>query len=87
MSGLQVTHGEHYLASDDGDQLALMITQLLNQPWRLRQLSQAAREFVCCRHDWSVAAAQLESVHARPSLRAPSSATLVDGTLLSRSAK
>ncbi|QHF29525.1 glycosyltransferase family 4 protein [Pseudomonas sp. R32] len=87
VSGLQVTHGEHYLASDDGDQLALMITQLLNQPWRLRQLSQAAREFVCCRHDWSIAAAQLESVHARPSLRAPSSATLVDGTLLSRSAK
>lgn len=71
VSGLQVTQGEHYLGSDDSDQLALIITQLLNQPWRMRQLSEAARQFVNDRHDWSIAAAQLENVHTRLSQRAP----------------
>ncbi|MNE65793.1 hypothetical protein D3C80_1613020 [compost metagenome] len=81
-----MTQGEHYLGSDDGDQLALLITQLLNQPWRMRQLSEAARQFVTDRHDWSIAAAQLESVHARLSLHAPTLGTLGTG-LLSRSAE
>ncbi|MCY1440266.1 sugar transferase, PEP-CTERM/EpsH1 system associated [compost metagenome] len=85
--GLQVTQGEHYLGSDDGDQLALLITQLLNQPWRMRQLSEAARQFVHERHDWSVAAAQLESVHTRLSQRAPTLSNLSDNGLLSRSAE
>lgn len=65
VSGLQVRSGEHYLGGADGDDLALTITQLLNQPQRMRQLSDAGRAFVRERHDWSVAAAQLESVHAR----------------------
>ncbi len=65
VSGLQVRSGEHYLGGADGDDLALTITQLLNQPQRMRQLSDAGRAFVRERHDWSVAAAQLEGVHAR----------------------
>lgn len=82
VSGLQVTQGEHYLGSDDGDQLALIITQLLNQPWRMRQLSEAARQFVNDRHDWSIAAGQLESVHARLSQRAPMVTDLNDNNAL-----
>ncbi|MBH3427380.1 glycosyltransferase family 4 protein [Pseudomonas alkylphenolica] len=85
--GLQVTHGEHYLGSDDADQLALQITQLLNQPWRMRQLSESARRFVTDHHDWSIAAAQLESVHARLSQRAPLLTDLGDKGVLSRSAE
>ncbi|WP_175653798.1 glycosyltransferase family 4 protein [Pseudomonas sp. Marseille-P9899] len=65
VSGLQVRSGEHYLGGDAGDDLALTITQLLNQPQRMQQLSEAGRAFVRERHDWSVAAAQLEGVHAR----------------------
>lgn len=65
VSGLQVRSGEHYLGGADGDDLALTITQLLNQPQRMRQLSDAGRAFVRERHDWSVAAAQLEGVHQR----------------------
>ncbi|MNJ52478.1 Glycosyl transferases group 1 [compost metagenome] len=82
VSGLQVTQGEHYLGSDDGDQLALIITQLLNQPWRMRQLSEAGRQFVNDRHDWSIAAGQLESVHARLSQRAPMVTDLNDNNAL-----
>ncbi|MCY1176075.1 D-inositol-3-phosphate glycosyltransferase [compost metagenome] len=63
--GLDVEKGRHYLGSDDAADLALFITQLLAQPQRLKQLSDAARDFVCQEHDWSVAANQLESVYAR----------------------
>ncbi|MFK0088363.1 glycosyltransferase family 4 protein [Pseudomonas sp. NPDC090755] len=87
MSGLQAIQGEHYLSSDDSDQLALLINQLLNQPWRMRQLSEAARQFVTEHHDWSIAAAQLESVHARLSQRTPALASLEGNGLLSRSAE
>ncbi|MDD2056186.1 glycosyltransferase family 4 protein [Pseudomonas sp. GD03860] len=87
VSGLQVALGEHYLGSDDPDQLALLITQLLNQPWRMRQLSEAARQFVNDRHDWSIAAAQLENVHARLSQRAPACEQPSSDGLLSRSAE
>ncbi|MNC64946.1 hypothetical protein D3C75_1151860 [compost metagenome] len=65
MCGLDVEKGRHYLGSDDAADLALFITQLLAQPQRLKQLSDAARDFVCQEHDWSVAANQLESVYAR----------------------
>ncbi len=65
VSGLQVRHGEHYLGGDGADDLALTITRLLSQPQRMRQLAQAGRAFVRERHDWSVAAAQLEGVHQR----------------------
>lgn len=65
VSGLDVENGIHYLGSDDPADLALFITQVLAQPLRLKQLSEAARDFVRREHDWSVAANQLESVYAR----------------------
>lgn len=65
VSGLQVKYGEHYLGGDDAGDLALTLTRLLNQPHRMRQLSEAGRAFVRERHDWSVAAMQLEGVHQR----------------------
>lgn len=70
-SGLAVRNGEHYLGGDDADELAMIITRLLNHPLRMQQLSDAARQFVRERHDWSLAAAQLESVHARLAAQAP----------------
>jgi len=87
VAGLTVNNGEHYLGSDDSDGLALMITQLLNQPWRMRQLSDAARQFVSTTHDWSVAAAQLEAVHARLSALPRVHGPHLDSALLSRSAE
>ncbi|UVJ42590.1 glycosyltransferase family 4 protein [Pseudomonas sp. LS1212] len=65
VSGLDVENGQHYLGSDDPADLALIISQLLSQPLRFKQLSEAARTFVCQEHDWSVAANQLESVYAQ----------------------
>jgi glycosyltransferase involved in cell wall biosynthesis len=65
VSGLDVENGMHYLGSDDPADLALFVTQLLAQPLRLKQLSDAARDYVRREHDWSVAANQLESVYAR----------------------
>ena len=65
VSGLQVRCGEHYLGGEAGDDLALTITRLLSHPQRMHQLSEAGRAFVRERHDWRVAAAQLESVHQR----------------------
>jgi len=85
--GLAANNGEHYLGSDDGDQLALMITQLLNQPWRMCQLSEAGRQFARSRHDWSVAAQQLETVHMRLTQSAPADATQGRGAWLGRSAE
>ncbi|MDD0976837.1 glycosyltransferase family 4 protein [Pseudomonas fontis] len=78
-SGLGVRNGEHYLGCDDSDSLALTITQLLNQPWRMRQLSEAARQFVSEKHDWSVAAQQLEGIYSRLSTQLP----LAQGSLAS----
>lgn len=87
VSGLTVNNGEHYLGSDDGDQLALLITQLLNQPWRMSQLSDAGRQFARQRHDWSVAAQQLENVHIRLTQAAPAEAAPLASAWLGRSAK
>ncbi|MNH36118.1 Glycosyl transferases group 1 [compost metagenome] len=87
VSGLAVNNAEHYLGSDDGDQLALLITQLLNQPWRMAQLSEAGRQFARQRHDWSVAAQQLENVHMRLHQAQPTDATQLAGGWLGRSAK
>ncbi|PWB33206.1 glycosyl transferase [Pseudomonas sp. SDI] len=71
VSGLAVRNGEHYVGCEDSDTLALTITQLLNQPWRLRQLSEAARQFVGERHDWDMAAAQLEGIYTRLATQRP----------------
>ena len=86
-SGLAVNSGEHYLGSDDSDQLALLITQLLNQPWRMYQLGEAGRQFVRQRHDWSVAAQQLTNVHMRLSQLGPIEAPSLGNALFGRSAK
>jgi hypothetical protein len=82
-----VNNGEHYLGSDEGGQLALQINQLLNQPWRMCQLGESGRQFARQRHDWSVAAQQLENVHMRLTQQAPASSTAVGGVLIGRSAK
>ena len=81
VSGLTVNTGEHYLGSDDGGQLALLITQLLNQPARMSQLGEAGRVFVRQRHDWSVAAQQLENVHMRLTQLAPAGNSPLGGVL------
>ncbi len=87
VSGLALNNGEHYLGSDDGGQLALLITQLLNQPWRMSQLSEAGRVFARQRHDWSVVAQQLETVHMRLTQATPAGAPQQGGAWLGRSAK
>ncbi|MFB4392923.1 MULTISPECIES: glycosyltransferase family 4 protein [unclassified Pseudomonas] len=87
VSGLAVNNGEHYLGSDEGDQLALLINQLLTQPWRMSQLSEAARQLARQRHDWSVAAQQLETVHMRLTQLAPAQPAPMSEVLLGRSAK
>ena len=73
--------GEHYLGSDDSGQLALLVTQLLNQPWRMCQLSEVGRQFARPRHDWSVAAQQLENVHMRLTQLAPTGAAATGSVL------
>lgn len=85
VSGLAANNGEHYLGSDDGDQLALSITQLLNQPWRMCQMSEAGRQFARQRHDWSVAAQQLENVHMRLTQSAPADLTQRGASWVGRS--
>ncbi|MGE7992795.1 glycosyltransferase family 4 protein [Pseudomonas sp. NPDC089554] len=87
VSGLAVNNGEHYLGSDEGDQLALLINQLLTQPWRMSQLGEAGRQLARQRHDWSVAAQQLESVHMRLTQLAPAQPAPMEVVLLGRSAK
>ena len=87
VSGLAVNNGEHYLGSDDSGQLALQITQLLNQPWRMCQLGESGRQFTRQRHDWSVVAQQLESVHTRLTQTLPSTAPVPAAVILRRSAK
>ncbi|MFK3772556.1 glycosyltransferase family 4 protein [Pseudomonas sp. NPDC089406] len=81
VSGLAANRGEHYLASDDSGQLALLLTQLLNQPARMAQLGEAGRAFARQRHDWSVAAQQLENVHMRLGQLAPASTPPLGGVL------
>ncbi|MGR3991212.1 MULTISPECIES: glycosyltransferase family 4 protein [Pseudomonas] len=87
VSGLAVNNGEHYLGSDDSGQLALQITQLLNQPWRMCQLGESGRQFTRQRHDWSVVAQQLENVHTRLTQTLPSTAPAPAAVILRRSAK
>ena len=86
-AGWQVENGELYLGSDDGAQLALQITRLLNQPWRMSQPSQAGRAFVRQHHDWRVAAQALEGVHLRLAQHPTAQDTLAPGIVLDRSAK
>lgn len=87
VSGLAANHGLNYLGSNDGDQLALIITQLLNQPWRMSQLSEAGRALARSRHDWRVAAQQLETVHMRLTQAAPAHLRQGPGAWLGRSAE
>nr|WP_314877690.1 glycosyltransferase family 4 protein [uncultured Pseudomonas sp.] len=87
VSGLAVNNGEHYLGSDDSGQLALQITQLLNQPWRMCQLGESGRQFTRQRHDWSVVAQQLENVHLRLTQVLPGTAPAPASVILGRSAK
>ncbi|GFM65637.1 glycosyltransferase family 4 protein [Pseudomonas cichorii] len=65
VSGLDVTHGEHYLGSEEPAQLARLIADNIDSPARLIQIGEAGRAYVRSRHDWSVSAAQLEGIYTR----------------------
>lgn len=64
-TGLKVIEGKHFLSSEDPDELAHIIAEVMTQPARLHQLGEAGRAYVRAEHDWSVAAAQLESIYKR----------------------
>jgi glycosyltransferase involved in cell wall biosynthesis len=65
VSGLEVINGEHYLGSEDPQQLAQIIAQVIDQPVRLAQIGEAGRAYARSHHDWSVSAAQLERIYTR----------------------
>ncbi|MGV8864627.1 MAG: glycosyltransferase family 4 protein [Pseudomonas sp.] len=64
-SGLRVVNGEHFLGSEDPEQLAQIIAQALAQPECLEHLGEAGRAYVKAEHDWAVVAVQLEGVYSR----------------------
>jgi len=70
-SGLQVINGEHYLGSEDPIELARLLCEIVDQPQRLRSIGEAGRAYVRAKHDWSVAAAQLERIYTRFSPQDP----------------
>jgi hypothetical protein len=53
----------------------------------MAQLSEAGRQFARQRHDWSIAAQQLENVHMRLNQVQPASDTPLAGGWLGRSTK
>jgi glycosyltransferase involved in cell wall biosynthesis len=65
VTGLAVTHGEHYLGSDDPDELARLIASHIQCPASLAQIGEAGRSYVRATHDWSVAATQVEGIYTR----------------------
>ncbi|TDV72111.1 glycosyltransferase family 4 protein [Pseudomonas sp. LP_7_YM] len=64
-SGLQVINGTHYLGCDDAQGLARMLAEAIEQPARLAGIGEAGRAYVRQYHDWSVSAAQLESIYSQ----------------------
>ncbi|MNF15613.1 hypothetical protein D3C80_2182990 [compost metagenome] len=53
----------------------------------MAQLSEAGRQFARQRHDWNIAAQQLENVHMRLNQAQPAEATQLAGGWFGRSAK
>ncbi|WP_109513118.1 glycosyltransferase family 4 protein [Pseudomonas ovata] len=65
VSGLAVQNTEHYLGAEQAEALAQLISDSIDNPLRLAQIGEAGRAYVRARHDWSVAAAQLEGLYTR----------------------
>ncbi|MEG5266410.1 glycosyltransferase family 4 protein [Pseudomonas sp. JDS28PS106] len=65
VSGLAVSNGEHYLGSEDADELARLIANNIQCPVILAKIGEAGRAYVRDTHDWSVTATQLEHIYHR----------------------
>lgn len=65
VSGLAVVNGEHYLGSEDADELARLIANNIQCPVALARIGEAGRAYVRGTHDWSVSATQLENIYNR----------------------
>jgi glycosyltransferase involved in cell wall biosynthesis len=63
VSGLAVADGEHYLAGHDAASLADALYRLLAEPARAGCMGEAGRHYATSRHDWQVAADQLETLY------------------------
>jgi len=63
-SGLAVRHGQELLLADEAEDLAAALAELLAQPTRAAALGDAGRAYARARHDWQIAATQLETVYA-----------------------
>lgn len=63
-SGLAVRPGQELLLADDAEGLAAALAELLAQPARAAALGAAGRAYACARHDWQIAATQLETIFA-----------------------
>ncbi|CAM3407440.1 glycosyl transferase [Pseudomonas floridensis] len=68
VSGLEVANGDHYLGSEDAAGLAGLIVDNIDNVVRLDKIGEAGRVYVRSRHDWSVAATQLEVIYTRLTL-------------------
>ncbi|BBH10849.1 MULTISPECIES: glycosyltransferase [Chromobacterium] len=62
-SGLDLRPDSDYLRGDDAEQLAEAAAALLSRPERAASLGAAGREYVRRRHDWAIAADQLETLY------------------------
>lgn len=72
VSGLAVVNGEHYLGSEDPQELAQLIANNIQCPTNLAAIGEAGRAYVRSTHDWSVSATQLEGIYNRLSpVKAP----------------
>ena len=63
VSGLALQHGRDCLLGEDAAQLAAAAAELLSRPDRAAGLGAAGRAYAARRHDWSVAADQLETIY------------------------
>lgn len=63
MSGLALEPGSDYLAGETAQQLAVALSEVLDQPADAARLGQAGREYVRVHHDWAVAASQVEAIY------------------------
>lgn len=63
VSGLALEPGSDYLAGETAQQLAVALSEVLDQPADAARLGQAGREYVRVHHDWAVAASQVEAIY------------------------
>lgn len=63
VSGLALQHGRDCLLGEDAEQLAAAAADLLSRPDSAADLGAAGRAYAARRHDWSVAADQLETIY------------------------